>query len=200
MADGSGSEHTEAGREQAAADALPANQVYYVSVGVGDWDGRFTFALTDWEAFWRERIGLVDRFLSLWLIGTFKLIGWAGITSTLRRVDDAASATRVGNHVRIHRFGLTLYVLTETYRLDPNGRDVVVDASERFGPIPLLFRNRKRHTAEVLDGGMRAVYSLPLLGTSWTAVYHVRPDRRHVDSTMTGSWAEAHERIARLTA
>jgi hypothetical protein len=45
---------------------------------------------------------------------------------------------------------------------------------------------------------MRAVYTLPLLGARWTAVYQVRPDLRHIDSTLTSAWAEAHERIDKI--
>src|SRR5205085_7558128 len=136
--------------------------------GLGDWRGIFTFKLTDWDAFRRDRLGLVDRFIWLWLIGIFKLVGWAGIASSLRRLD--GPGVRVGNHLRIHRLGVTLYLLREVYTLDEDGTDAVVDAQERFGPIPFLFTNRKRHTARVLEGGMRADYSVPLLGARWDAV------------------------------
>jgi hypothetical protein len=182
------------GREQQTA---PPNQVYYLEVGVGDWDGRFTFRVTDRAAFRRDRLGPRNRLLSLWLAGTFRLIGWGAITSSLRRVEEAAPALVVGNRVRLHRFGVTLYLLRESYTLDPDGTDVLVVAHERFGPLPFLFRDSKRHTARVVDGGMRAVYDLPLLGASWRAVYEVHPDRGHVDSTLTCAWAEAHERIAK---
>jgi hypothetical protein len=182
------------GREQRPA---PPNQVYYLEVGVGDWAGRFTFRVTDRAAFHCDRLGPRNRLLSLWLAGTFRLIRWGAITSSLRRVEEAAPALVVGNRVRLHRFGLTLYLLRETYTLDPDGTDVVVEARERFGPLPFLFRDSKRHTARVVDGGMRAVYDLPLLGASWTAVYEVHLDRRHVDSTLTCAWGEAHERIAK---
>jgi hypothetical protein len=175
-----------------------ASRFYYLTVGVGDWSGRFTFELTDWRAFWRDHLGPVNRFLSLCMIASFRTLGWGAITSTLRRVDDGGGPVRVENHVRIHRVGLGLYVLAETYTLDADGRTVSVDARERFGPVPFLFRHRKRHTAEILDGGMRAVYPVPLLGALWTAEYEVHPDRRHIDSTLTCAWARAHERIAKL--
>jgi hypothetical protein len=186
-------------RAQPVSDALPANQVYYLRIGVGDWEGRFTFELVDRDAFWRDPIGLVNRTLSLWLIGTLKIIGWGAITSRLRRVEDSSPTIRVRNHVRIHRFGLTLYVLMETYTLNADGSDVTVDALERFGPVPFLFRDRKRHTAAVFDGGMRAVYTLPLLGAQWTAVYRVGADGRQIDSTLRSAWAEGHERISKVS-
>jgi hypothetical protein len=173
----------------------PANQVYYLSVGLGGWTGRFTFAITDWSAFRRDRIGLANRFLTLCFVASMRLAGWGAITSELERVDVGSPEIRVRNHVRIHRFGITLYMLAETYTLDADGAGVVVDASERFGPAPFLFRNRKHHTARVLEAGMRAVYSLPLLGATWTADYHVQPDLRHIESTLTSAWAQAHERI-----
>jgi hypothetical protein len=175
-----------------------ANQVYYLSVGQGEWIGRFTFTITNWDAFHRDRIGIVNRFLALCFVVSMRIAGWGAITSALARIHDGTPGIRVRNHVRLHRFGITLYVLNETYTLDADGRDVVVDASERFGPLPFLFRNHKRHTAEVLDGGMRAVYTLPLLGATWKAVYQVGPDRRHIDSMLTSEWAVAHERIDKV--
>ncbi len=178
--------------------SLPANQVYYLRIGVGEWGGRFTFRVTDWNAFRRDRVGAVDRFLCLWFVLVLTVVRWGAITSILRQVDDPGPETRVRNHVRIHRFGLSLYVLDETYTLDADGSGVAVDAHERFGPVPFLFRRDKQHTAVVLDRGMRAVYSLPLLGAWWTAVYQVLPDLEHIDSTLTTTWAEAHERISKL--
>src|SRR5258708_2647719 len=175
-----------------------ANQVYYLSVGQGEWIGRFTFTITNWDAFHRDRIGVVNRFLALCFVVSMRIAGWGAITSALVRIHDGIPGIRVRNHVRIHRFGITLYVLNETYTLDADGRGVVVDASDRFGPLPFLFRNQKHHTAEVVDEGMRAVYTLPLLGAQWTAVYQVRPDRRHIDSMLTSRWAVAHERIDKV--
>jgi hypothetical protein len=184
--------------DHSTSGAPPANQVYYLKVGQGEWRGRFTFALTDWGAFRRDRIGLVNRFLALCFVATMRIAGWGAITSALRQVPDDGPAVRVRNHVRIHRFGVSLYVLDETYTLGADGSGVVVDARERFGPVPFLFRNRKHHTAQVFDGGMRAVYPLPLLGATWTAVYLVQADLRHIDSTLTSAWAEAHEQIGKV--
>jgi hypothetical protein len=61
--------------------------------------------------------------------------------------------------VRIHKRALTLYVLDEVYTLDPDGRRVAVDARERFGPLPFLFRNAKRHPAEIDEEGLPSAYS-----------------------------------------
>jgi hypothetical protein len=188
------------GSDQHVSGTVPANQVYYLDVGQGDWQGRFTFRVIDWQAYRRVHMGPVDRFLSLWLIGATSLLGASTITSTLRQVESAAPGIRVGNHVRIHRFGITLYLLHETYTLGDDGSSVAVDAFERFGPVPFLFQNHKQHTAEVSDGGMRAVYTLPLLGSEWTATYEVQPDRRHIDSTLSCAWAEAHEIIHKVSA
>lgn len=182
-----------------ASGALPANQRYYIGIGRGRWEGRFTFTLTDWVRFWREPISPRDRFLTLCFVSTLGVLGWAAITSVLVPDAERRQAVRVRNRVRIHRFGVTLYTLAETYTLDAGGSGVIVDAEERFGPVPFLFRDRKRHTAEVLDGGMRAVYALPLLGTQWVAMYQVLPDGRHIDSTLRCAWAEGHERIARMS-
>ena len=68
------------------------------------------------------------------------------------------------NRLRIDRLGIPLYLAQEEYVLDPDGTGVEVIASERFGPIPFLFRDEKRFTAVIHEGGHDSTYSMPLLG------------------------------------
>jgi hypothetical protein len=111
---------------------------------------------------------------------------------------EAGETGIVTNDVRITKFGIPLYLLTERYVLHPDGRRLTVESRERFGPVPFLLNRRKTHPAEILDGGMRAIYYIPLLGADWVATYRVRADRRHIDSTMICDWGEAHETIDRV--
>src|SRR5919201_1242463 len=175
-----------------------ANVVYYFDVGVGRWRGSFRLKITSWRAFFRDPIGPKYRFLTLWLVATLDLFGPPPIVSRLGGDPGAGEAGTVANSVRITRFGIPVYALDEHYVLDPDGRGVHVVANERFGPIPFLFRDHKEHSAKIEDGGMRAVYDLPLLGTRWVATYRVRPDREHIDSTLVCGWAEAHETIHKV--
>src|SRR5919204_408063 len=107
-------------------------------------------------------------FVGYWmeeLVGLLDLFGPAPIVSRLEGDPAAGDAGTVWNSVRIRQLGMTVYALNERYVLDRNGHGVRVVADERFGPIPFLFRDHKEHTARIDDGGMRAVYDLPLLGT-----------------------------------
>ena len=68
-------------------------------------------------------------------------------------------------------------------------------AHERFGPVPFLFRNEKRHPAVIHADGMSSTYYIPLLGADWVASYTVHADRRHIDGVLTCVWAQATETI-----
>jgi len=79
----------------------------------------------------------------------------------------------------------------------PDGSHVQVIGSERFGPLPFLFRTSKQYSAEIHAGGLSSTYYMPLLGAHWTCNYHVLPDRKHVDALLQCPWAEAREQIHR---
>jgi hypothetical protein len=179
--------------------SLPPNQTYYIEIGLGSWRGTFSFHVSSWPTFWKEPLGIKWRALALGLVATFTVLRNATITSLIYRPDDQIQKTVVGNHVRIRRLGLILYLLDELYTLDVDGRSVEVTAHERFGPVPFLFNNRKQHPAVIEERGMRATYYIPLLGTKWVGEYRVHLDLKHIDSTITCAWAEAHERISKVT-
>jgi hypothetical protein len=180
-----------------AEGAEPANIVYYCRIGVGDWLGDFDFRLTDWRRFLADDIGFNNRILALSLFAIFRILRSAPVSSRLSREPDT-QPTVVDNLVRIYKFGVTLYLLRERYTLAPDGRNVHVDADERFGPIPFLFNNHKSHPAEILNSGQKAIYYIPLLGTSWTGVYEVE-DERHLHSTLSCNWAIGHEVIHKVS-
>jgi hypothetical protein len=167
------------------------SQTYYFDVGKGTWRGTFDFQVTDRDAFKRAKLGLKDRLL----LRGMSLMTPGRIDSTLWAHPDEGVAGVAGNTVRISKFGLTLYLLKETYTLDENGKDVAVHARERFGPVPFLLRNEKRHPAEIYERGMSSAYFMPLLGADWVARYTVRSDRRHIDGHLTCAFAEAREII-----
>jgi hypothetical protein len=169
------------------------SRVYYFEVGQGRWRGKFSFRVTSWSHLRGAPIGLTDRMLVVGMALFSRLVGTAKISSEIVGHLDQGEAGVAYNQFRLHRFGLTLYRLDESYTLDPSGRDVQVDARERFGPVPFLFRNRKRHPAVIHPGGLASTYYIPLLGADWTATYSIRPDRRHIDGQLTCRWAEAKE-------
>lgn len=174
-----------------------ANQIYYFGIGRGRWVGEFTFRVLDWPAFWHDSIGLQNRFLTLAMVLVQSVFGRSRIDSEIEIAPSEGVFGVARNTVRIHKFHLTLYFLKEQYTLNPNGIDVQVDASERFGPVWFLFRQSKRHPARIGDAGMSSVYEMPLLGSPWRAAYTVQTDRSRIDGRLTCRWAESSETIHR---
>lgn len=175
-----------------------ANAIYYLQIGVGTWSGDFRFSIKSWHEFWADSIGLKNRFLTLSMVAFMKLFGDAKITSRLEGFPDRGQAGVATNVVRVTKFGVTVYLLSEEYVLHPDGRQVYLHSRERFGPIPFLFNNSKEYGAEILDSGMGSIYYMPLLGADWVARYTVRADRDHIDSRATCKWGESHEVIHRV--
>jgi hypothetical protein len=184
--------------EAPSDEATRANHQYYFATGVGEWRGRFTFALTDWDAFWSDRLGLLNRVLALVMTLVTTLFGDAEITSVLEGHPASGPAGVVTNEVRITKWGLTLYLLRERYVLHPDGRGVTVDSRERFGPIPHLFTVEKAHPAEVTEGGTRSTYYMPLLGTDWVGDYQVTRGGDRIESVLTCAWGRGTEVIDRV--
>ena len=181
------------GRE---ADA--ANRIYYFDVGAGVWRGSFLFRVTSWRRLLASGIGFKDRSLAAAMAVLTRVVGRATIDSQIWPHPGEGAFGTARNHVRIHRLGLTLYLLDEVYTLDPDGRSVGVEARERFGPISFLFRNSKRHPAEIDDHGLGSTYYFPLLGSDWIGRYHVREGRRHIDGHLSCDWGEALESMDKL--
>jgi len=170
---------------------LSDSQIYYFEIGQGTWRGSFDFRITDRKGFKEAALGLKNRLL-------LRGMSWmtpGRIDSTLWSRPEDGVAGVAGNTVRISKFGMTLYLLRETYTLAEDGKNVAVDANERFGPIPFLLRNHKQHPAEIYEGGMSSAYFMPLAGPDWVARYTVRQDRRHIDGHLTCAFAEAREII-----
>lgn len=173
------------------------NQVYYLEVGKGEWLGEFSFAVTSWDRFRQERIGLRNRLLVLSMRIMQKLFGPGRITSVLKAYPNEGEIGVATNVVRIHKFGLTLYLLNETYALHADGTNVTVKANDRFGPIPFLFRESKEYPAVIHSGGLSSTYYMPLLGTSWNCNYQIKADKNHVEALLKCEWAQATEVIHR---
>jgi hypothetical protein len=181
-----------------AAPELLDSQVYYFRIGRGRWRGTFGFCITDRSAFRHAALTLKERWLARTMALTQRLSADARIDSDVWARPQDGVAGVAGNTVRISRFGITLYLLRETYTLDANGTDVAVHCHERFGPIPFILRNEKSHSAVIHADGMSSTYYIPLLGADWVAEYAVHADRTHIDGVLTCPWARATETIQKL--
>lgn len=173
----------------------PPSHRYYFVTGKGNWKGTFDFELTDWKAFRGESIGILNRILVLMMVLVTTIFGEAQITSTLGGDPDREPIPLGTNEVRITKWGITLYLLQESYHLHTDGRCVTVDARERFGPIPFILSSKKAHPAEIDADGQGATYYMPLLGTNWVGTYNVKAEGTQIDATLACDWAEAVEVI-----
>jgi hypothetical protein len=181
-----------------APPPLLDSQIYYFKIGRGRWRGAFSFRITDRAAFDSAPLSTKERLLARAMELTHRLTGDSRIDSNVWARPDVGAAGIAGNTVRISRFGITLYLLQESYTLDPDGHNVAVHAHERFGPIPFLLRNEKRHPAVIHKHGISSSYYIPLLGADWVANYTVHADQTHIDGLLTCPWAQATETINKL--
>jgi hypothetical protein len=174
------------------------NQIYYFQIGRGKWEGSFSLLVTDWASWWQHPIGFRNRLLVLAMVVCQKLVGASVVNSDLLGYPEQGIFGIATNTVRIHKWGLTQYLLQEEYDLDPDGAHVKVRSTDHFGPIPFLFRDSMDYPAEIHAGGMSSTYYMPLLGDNWICDYTVQPDRNHVAAVLRSPWAEAHEIIHRV--
>ena len=175
-----------------------ANQVYYFVVGRGQWGGTLDFRITDRQAYRKARIGLLNRLLVSELRLVIALLGPPEISSEI--TDDPAQgpAGTAWNVYALTKWGITLCVFKDVYRLDADGERVAVTTDLRYGPVPGILTDHVTYSARISDGGFRSQYEgLRLLGGRWEAAYEVAPDKNHVAGTLIGEWAEATEHMFR---
>jgi hypothetical protein len=174
------------------------NQVYYFTVGRGRWGGTFDFRITDRQAYRKARIGLLNRLLISALRLVIGLLGPLAISSEIT-VDPAQGPAGTGwNLYALTKWGVTLCVFKDIYRLDADGERVAVTTDLRYGPVPGILTNHITYSARIFDGGFRSQYEgLQLLGTRWDAAYEVTPDKNHVAGSLICEWAEATEHMFR---
>lgn len=180
-----------------AAEVAP-NQVYYFEVAPGSWSGTFDFRITNWRTLWASSMSLKNKLLASAMHIFQKIFGDASISSELTPHPDLGVCGIALNCIRIYKSWFTLWRSDEEYTLAPNGHRVKVDARVNFGPISFLFREHDVYPATVVEGGMRNLYHIKLLGTRFLGDYRVQPDRRQVLSTLSNEWATAHETLNRV--
>ena len=174
------------------------SEIYYFEIGKGEWAGAFLFEVTDWNQFWKAKISLKHRLLTLAMALTTRLFKRANFHSRITASPDQGEAGIASNSIRLYRFGITLFISNEDYVLDRDGSGVTVKGQERFGPIPFLFREYVEYPATIHEGGMSSTYHLPMLDSQWIARYQVRPDRNGVNGVLECAWGRAEEIMNRI--
>ncbi|MGH9870593.1 MAG: DUF5995 family protein [Candidatus Polarisedimenticolia bacterium] len=174
------------------------NSVYYFQIGPGVWSGVFSFRVIDWPVFWRSRIGLWNRFITLGMILLQRLLGPARIDSHRDAHPSWGPMGVATNRVRIRTWGVVLYRLDEQSILCGDGDRVLVRSQETFGPIPFLFRRRRRHPARISENGLCATYlDVSLLGDDWEGRSVVQTGHDSIEACLQCRWAEARQVISR---
>ena len=185
--------------QAASAGRKYSNQVYYFEVAPGSWTGTFTFQVTSWRNLWSSSMSLKNKLLAS-AMGIFqKIFGKSSISSALTPYPNRGAFGLAFNRIRIRKSWLTLWRSDEQYTLHSDGHRVTVDAQVNFGPVSFLFREHDVYPATVIDGGMRNLYHIKLLGTHFLGDYRVQPDRQQVLSTLANDWATAHETLNKST-
>jgi hypothetical protein len=190
--------------KKASNGSLPLttpSHIYYFSVGAGVWRGTFRFRVTSWQQLKRARAGLMNSLLATTMHVTQRLVGASDLDSTIVPKPEDGAFGVAENTVVLSKFGVTLYYLRERYLLDPDGVHVAVEASERFGPIPIpgVLTRSFAYPAEIRDDGMASTYHMPLLGSPWTATYQVQDSGEGLAGELVCAWAAASERARRVS-
>ncbi|MGA8726001.1 MAG: hypothetical protein WB565_13260 [Acidimicrobiales bacterium] len=126
------------------------------------------------------------------------LPGSPAISSQIE-VDPAQGASGIGwNVYTVSKWGITLCVFKDEYRLERNGTSVAVTTNVRYGPLPGILTDRITYSASIFDEGFRSEYKgMHLLGATWDAAYKVSSDEDHVAGLLTCEWGEAVEHLFR---
>ena len=186
-------------QQAASTGRKSSSQVYYFEVAPGSWTGTFTFQVTSWRNLWSSSMSLKNKLLAS-SMGIFqKIVGESSISSALTPYPDRGVFGLAFNRIRIRKSWFTLWRSDEQYTLHSDGHRVTVDAQVNFGPVSFLFREHDIYPATVIDGGMRNLYHIKLLGTHFLGDYRVQPDRQQVLSTLDNDWATAHETLNKST-
>lgn len=170
----------------------PANWIYYSVTGNGRWQGEFMFRITNWKLFWRNKIGTWNRFFSILIHINGILFGPAKILLFLKVYPDIGPAGVVTSHGVIKFLGINLYVTDEYIVLFKDGKNGYVNSKQRLGPVPFLFKSRRRYPAIISEDGKKAGYpEVSLLGTLWKGDYIVGQESDNLNSVYSCSWAHA---------
>jgi hypothetical protein len=180
--------------EAAAGGRLP-NQVYYFDVAAGTWEGEFEFEIRSARGFQAAPGRPLFKFLGWTLEWAQRLMGPGVIYSDISPYPNEGDAGVSRSKVQIRKWGIVLYHMTGEYVLNKDGTNVDITLKERFGPIPLLFRNTKGAHACINPDGMGGRYKMTLLGDEWEGTYHTWPSRTRVRAVYESSWGWARETI-----
>ena len=172
------------------------SHVYYFDIGEGRWAGSFGFSIEDRAKFRTARLAPWDRVLAHALGVVQRLPGEAEMRAEILCDPEEGEAGVARVEVSVKRFGLEIYQLRGHYGLRANGADVAIEIEERFGPVGMPWRT-KRATAKITEAGLRATYTMPILGEDFVGVYDLDADRTFLDAKYHSAWGLSSETMRR---
>lgn len=110
-----------------------ASHRYYLA-NHGLWRGAFDFRVTDWGAFWRARVSLMDRLrvLSMWFLP--KLIGAFRMETLLDYRSFGPTENKVLHETRVVKWGMVMMDSHEVFQLDEDGTRVHITGKQWIWP------------------------------------------------------------------
>lgn len=174
----------------------PPHRAYYRSVA-GQWRGSVDLAITDWAAFRRSGISIVDRLRLVSMLATARLLGPCRLDTSV----DASRADRdhIVHTTRVSKWGMTLLQSVEHIALAPGGRDATMRVEMRLAPT--LWRTRvETDTPVTVDAaGSGASYRFTWFGTEMRQEALRSDDGQQVVLIQTTRFSRGEQRLRRRT-
>jgi hypothetical protein len=113
---------------------LPPNHTYY-RTNHGKWTSPMELKVTDWSAFWRAPMSLLDRLRALSAIVLPWLIGPLTMETDLDYHSRGPVDGHVQHRTRLKKWGLLMYQAAESFWMHEDGTTVRVEAVEAWFPF-----------------------------------------------------------------
>ncbi len=133
-----------------------SNTVQYYRSMTGRWQGEYRFAITEWQAMKRAVPAGSDRLRMI----VFHCMGSQRIATSVRFED----ATTVKHTTRIEKWRVPVFISTEWFLLNENGKTFTVKMAQRLAPFFRRLRHFENGTGIVEDSQVGAAYQLPWIG------------------------------------
>lgn len=170
----------------------PPNRSYYRAVA-GRWRGDLALTITDWDAFSRSGMSLMDRLLVRSLVVAMRLFGPFRLETSV----DASAPGVVVHTTRVAKWGITMMRSLEHIALAADGRAARMRIEMRapiFSPARV-----EDDTPVVIDAaGLRASYRFSWFGAPMRQEAERNAEGTVVTLLQTTSFSRSEQRLQRV--
>lgn len=137
----------------------------YYRANEGRWEGDFVFVVTDRDALARSRLAPLDRLRVFLMSLVVRVLG------PLRMRTSVDATTHLGRREVVHRtriskWGMPLYVSTESFRIEEDGCGLSITRRERMWPSLVHSHEEGASRGAVAEDAKRASYDFPFVGVA----------------------------------